>query len=87
MCLTCWDADKKEAKIKMYGPDACLGDDMATMSVFKMQSELTEEWLETDKTDFRIFKAAIDGAQGSELSWTVTHPQTRETSTIKVYFV
>lgn len=87
MCLTCWDADKREEKIQMYGPDACLGEDMATMSLSAMQSELTEEWLETNKTDFRIFKAAIEDAEGSEFAWTATNPKTRQSSTIKVRFV
>jgi len=87
MCMGCWDADKREEKIKMYGPDACLGEDMRTMLLSTMKSELTEEWLETNKTDFRVFKAAITDTQEEEFSWSVVNPKTQKASTLHVQFV
>lgn len=87
MCLTCWDADKREDKIRMYGPDACLGDDMLTMSLSSMKSELTEEWVETRKTNFRIIKGAITDFSGDQISWNAEDPQTKKTSTLHVQFV
>jgi hypothetical protein len=87
MCLTCWDADKREEKIRMYGPEACLGEDMLTMSISAMQSELTEEWLETNKTNFRIIKEAITDLKADQLSWSVVNPQSQEMSTLNVQFI
>ncbi len=87
MCLTCWDADKRDEKIRMFGPEACLGEDMQTMSLSAMKSELTEEWMETSKTHFRIIKGAITDSKGETVSWNVENPQTHQTSTLHVQFV
>lgn len=87
MCYNCWDADKKDEILKTQGPEACSGEEMVKMSLHEMQQCLTEEWLETEKQHFRVFKEAIPEIALEAYSWEATNPKTHTSATISVRFV
>jgi len=57
MCISCWDCDKKIEMLKQGEP--CTGEEMMKLTFQEMQFELTQEWIATRKTKFRVFKEAV----------------------------
>lgn len=80
MCLQCWDADKMSDKLKNVSntTEVCDGMDMLTMSLEELKDELLEEWLSTDKTNYRIFKKAVPEYKKDSLTWQLTSPTNSE---------
>lgn len=76
MCLACWDADKMADKLKNTSGEieVCDGLDMATMSLDELKHELMEEWLESSKTHYRVFKKAVPEAKKDKFVWQVSAP-------------
>ena len=73
MCGSCWDADVMEDKIKK-GDKSCTGLDMEILTLNQLKSHLTEEWLETSKHNFRVYKKAVPEVVENTISWLATHP-------------
>ena len=86
MCLSCWDADKMEEKLK--GGEDCDGGEMAKMSIDELKTHILEEWSLSKKTDFRVFKQAVPQMKHPSLFWETPSPLNKqETLKIKINFI
>ena len=73
MCGACWDADVMEEKVRS-GNNSCTGLDMETMSLDKLKYFLTQEWLKTNKNQYRVYKKAVPETKENMISWTAATP-------------
>lgn len=86
MCLNCWDAEKMADKLK--NGEACDGVGMLTMTLEELKDKIFHEWIETEKTDFHIYKKAILGVQTDSISWKAASPvNTKKKATLRVHFI
>lgn len=70
MCDACWNAEVFADKVKNRA--LCDGEEMMSMSFETLKYNLTQEWLQTDKSNYFIFRKAIEDApQDTELDLTV----------------
>ncbi|MCF7851686.1 MAG: hypothetical protein K9M07_00420 [Simkaniaceae bacterium] len=71
MCDNCWNAEKFADKIK--NRDLCDGQEMMTMSFETLTYNLTQEWVQSNKSEFFIFRKAInDLPESSEIALPVS---------------
>jgi len=85
MCLSCMDADKKA--IMLQNKDNCIEEGEFTITFDELKCNLTQEWLETNKTNYRIFKKNVSNSPSNHIDWIGVNSDTNRKSTISVDFV
>lgn len=86
MCLQCGSAEKMAEKLKMG--ITCNGEEMFTMTLAELKDKIFHEWIETEKTDFRIFKKGILGIQKDSITWKVSSPiNAKKTAMLRIHFI
>ena len=81
MCFACWNVDFMEKKRKA-GDTSCDGMEMQILSINEMKRALEEEWIETNQTEFRVYKQAIPEMKKDTLSWVATHGSKKQRVTV-----
>ena len=84
MCDQCYDAQIFANKIK--NRSLCTGEEMLTMDYATLKYNLTQEWIKSDKSEYFIFRKAINDAP-KELQVTVPIKYMDKKSSLHIHFV
>ncbi|MDN3504867.1 MAG: hypothetical protein P0S95_04760 [Rhabdochlamydiaceae bacterium] len=84
MCESCYDAQIFAEKVK--NRSLCTGEEMLTMNYDTLKYNLTQEWIKSDKSEYYIFRKAInDAPSAAEVNLPVSNADKK--SSLHIHFV